>query len=327
MSVTSAFAASEFVDLYLSNSFADVTGLAGVSDSRVPVPDAWAQDMETLRESCRQTQAAIGGPEFSVAYGGRVYRVTHLDSVEPGGTYVLRQSKAEIRAFRTIGIPRHFADALLAEDAVGLALICGGFGVGKTTTGASWMVERLERHGGVGLSIEDPIETLIDGVHGKGRCIAINASRQNGGYREHLIRGLRSGVDFIFLGEIRDAETAYEALKAGSNGELIIATFHAQGPVHALERLIAMAGEHTSSAANMLADSLLGVLWQNLAADTKDDGSVFTRFSVKTLLVSGSEAAAIRAKIRDGNLVTLNQDIEQQARSGYWQQGVGDRRR
>jgi twitching motility protein PilT len=327
MTVMSAFAASEFVDLYLSNSFADVKGLAGVSDARVPVPDAWAQDMQTLRERCREAQATTGGPEFSVPYSGRVYRVTHLDSVEAGGTYVLRQSKAEIRRFGSIGIPRHFAEALLAEDAVGLVLICGGFGVGKTTTGASWVVERLERHGGVGLSIEDPIETLIDGVHGKGRCIAINASRQNGGYREHLIRGLRSGVDFIFLGEIRDAETAYEALKAGSNGELIVATFHGQSPIQALERLIALAGEHTPSAANLLADSLLGVLWQNLAAETREDGSSFMRFSVKTLLVAGEGEAGIREKIRNAKLVTLNQDIEQQARSGYWQQSVGDRRR
>jgi len=327
MSVTSAFATSEFVDLYLSNSFADVTGLAGVSDTRVPVPHEWAQDMQALRESCRQTQASVGSPEFSVAYEGRVYRVTHLESVEAGGTYVLRQSKAEIRRFGSIGIPKHFAEAILAEGVVGLILICGGFGVGKTTTGASWVVERLDRHGGMALAIEDPIETLIDGVHGKGRCIAINASRQNGGYREHLIRGLRSGVDFIFLGEIRDSETAYEAIKAGSNGELIIATFHAQSPIHALERLVAMAGEHTPKAANLLADSVLGVLWQNLAADTKDDGTTFMRFSVKTLLVSGNEEAAIRAKIREGKLVTLNQDIEQQARSSYWQQSVGDRRR
>lgn len=327
MSVTSAFAASEFVDLYLSNTIADVKGLAGVSDTRVPVPDAWAEDMTTLRDLCRQAQATCGGPEFSVVYQERVYRVTHLDSVEPGGIYVLRQSKAQIRPFRTIGIPSHFAKAILAPDAVGLILICGSFGVGKTTTGVSWLIERLNLHGGVALDIEDPIETLSDGEHGKGRCIAINASRQSGGYREHLIRGLRSGVDFIFLGEIRDGETAYEAIKAGANGKLILATLHGASVEQALERLIAMAGEHTDKAADLLANSLMGVLWQNIAMEIKGDGSLFPRFSVRTLLVAGPGATAIQDKIRNGNVFALNDDIDQQARSGHWQQTFGERRR
>ena len=256
----SGLAGSDFIDLFVSNSFADVKGLAGVDDTRVPVPESWSDDIQDIREKCRAGQLETGGPEFSIQFAGVVYRVTHLDSLEQGGTFVLRQSKAQIRAFRSIGIPRHFVEALLAPKAVGLVLICGGFGVGKTTTAASWVVERLTLHGGIALAIEDPIETPIDGVHGKGRCIAINASRHKGGYQEHLIRGLRSGVDFIFLGEIRDAQTAYEALKAGSNGELIVATFHAQGNAEALERLIALAGEHTNSAANLLADSLLGVM-------------------------------------------------------------------
>lgn len=314
----SGLAGSDFIDLFVSNSFADVKGLAGVDDTRVPVPESWSDDIEVIREKCRAGQLETGGPEFSIQFGGVVYRVTHLDSLEQGGTFVLRQSKAQIRAFRSLGIPRHFAEALLAPKAVGLILICGGFGVGKTTTAASWVVERLTQHGGIALAIEDPIETPIDGVHGKGRCIAINASRHKGGYREHLIRGLRSGVDFIFLGEIRDAQTAYEALKAGSNGELILATFHAQGNAEALERLIALAEEHTQSAAKLLADSLLGVMWQNLTAELKSDGSKFNRFEVETLLVKGDSAAAVREKIRSGKISALNQEIEQQAKRGFW---------
>jgi len=309
---------SDFIDLFVSNSFADVKGLAGVNDTRVPVPESWADDVKVILELCRQGQAETGGPEFSIAFGNVVYRVTHLDSVEQGGAYVLRQSKASIRPFRSIGIPSHFVDALLDKKAVGLVLICGGFGVGKTTTGASWVVERLQLHGGVSLAIEDPIETLIDGVHGKGRCIAINASRHRGGYREHLIRGLRSGVDFIFLGEIRDSETAFEALKAGSNGELIVATFHAQGIPQACERLIALAGEHSQSAAKLLADSLLGVMWQNLEPMKKEDHTVFNRFSVETLLVAGDRVSTVREKIRGGNIPALTHDIEQQAKRGFW---------
>lgn len=311
-------AGSVFVDLYVSNNFADVTGLAGVDDTRVPIPASWSEDIKTILELCRRAQQESAGPEFSIQFAGVVYRVTHLDSVEVGGTYVLRQSKAQIRKFSSIGIPRHFAEALLDPKAVGLCLICGGFGTGKTSTGASWMVERLSQLGGIGLAIEDPVETVIHGVHGKGRCISINASRHTGGYQEHLIKGLRSGVNFIFLGEIRDPSTAYEALKAGSNGELIVTTFHALGIAEALERLIALAGQHTQSASRLLADSLLGVVWQNLTPERKGDGTLFNRFEVQTLLVKGENASAVQEKIRSGKISALSHEIEQQAKSGFW---------
>ena len=314
----SVISSCDFVDLFVSNSFADVKGLAGVDDSRVPVPDAWTDDVNVILELCRAGQVEAGGPEFSILHDHVVYRVTHLDSNEPGGAYVLRRSKAQIRDFRAIGIPTYFVDALLAEAAVGLILICGGFGVGKTTTGASWVTARLSAHGGVALDIEDPIETAIDGLHGKGRCIAINASRHKGGYQEHLIRGLRSGVDFIFLGEIRDSATAYEALKAGSNGELIAATFHAGSIPQALERLVSLASAHTTTAAEILADSLLGVMWQDLTVEPRQTGGDFKRLTVSTLLIGGDSAAGVREKIRGGRIPSIAQDIEQQASRGIW---------
>lgn len=314
----SVISTCDFVDLFVSNSFADVKGLVGVSDSRVPVPDTWKEDVAAILELCRVGQSAAGGPEFSILHCNVVYRVTHLDSNEPGGAYVLRRSKAEIRNFREIGIPSYFAEALLDPKAVGLALICGGFGVGKTSTGASWVVARLRTHGGVSLAIEDPIETAIDGLHGNGRCIAINASRHKGGYREHLIRGLRSGVDFIFLGEIRDSETAFEALKAGTNGELIVATYHAGSIPQALESLISLAEAHTASAAKLLADSLLGLMWQDLAVEKSQGGSDFKRLTLSTLLVRGENAAGVREKIRSGKIHSLSQDVDQQAAQAIW---------
>lgn len=313
-----AISSCDFVDLFVSNSFADVKGLAGVSDSRVPVPDTWKDDVQVILGLCRAGQVEAGGPEFSILHDHVVYRVTHLDSNEPGGAYVLRRSKAQIRDFRALGIPSYFVEALLAEGAAGLVLICGGFGAGKTTTGASWVSARLTAHGGVALDIEDPIETTIDGLHGRGRCIAINASRHKGGYREHLIRGLRSGVDFIFLGEIRDAETAYEALKAGSNGELIAATFHAGSIPQALERLVSLAGAHTTKAAEMLADSVLGVMWQDLTVEPRQGGGEFKRLTVSTLLIGADSAAGVREKIRSARIASLTQDIEQQANRGIW---------
>lgn len=309
---------SDFIDLFVSNSFADVKGLTGVDDTRVPVPDSWKADISAILELCRGGQVESGGPEFSIVYQERVYRVTHLESMEPGGAYVLRQSKIEIRPFRSLGIPSHFIDAVLSKSAVGLVLFCGGFGVGKTSTAASWVVARHELHGGMSLAIQDPPEAQLDGVHGKGRCIGINASRHKGGYREHLIRGLRSGVDFMLIGETRDDDTAYESVKAGSNGELIGTTFHAPGIPEALERLISLAETHTPSAAKLLADSLLGVMWQDLVRERSAGGQMYCRLSVQTLLVSGDGASTVREKIRSGKISSLQEEIDQQAKRSVW---------
>lgn len=311
-------AGSQFVDLYISKTFADVKGLAGAQDSRVAVPASWDPEIGELRALCVQRFEESKSPEFAVIKDGVVYRVTHLDWIESGGVFVLRRFEAQIRDPRGLGLSRHVIEAVLAPEAVGLVLICGGMGVGKTTTAASIVVDRLKAHGGMALGIEDPTETSIDGVHGKGRCIAISASRYNGGYREHLIRGLRSGVDFIFIGEIRDSETAFEALKAGGNGKLIIATLHGGSEILALERMITLASEHTSTAAEMLADSLLAVMWQHLDEEPKQGGGTFKRLTSSGLVIQGPEASSIREKIRRNELSSLAHEIERQANQKMW---------
>lgn len=319
----STLSTTDFVDLYISNSFADVKGLAGADSPRVPVPDHWREDVAKLLENCRTGQARTNSPEFPIVHDETLYRVTYLDSNEPGGMYVLRRSTAELRPLRSIGLPSYFVDAMLASDAVGLIIICGGFGVGKTSVAQSWLIARLEELGGISLSIEDPIETNTQGVHGRGRSIQVAATSQNGGYKEQLKRGLRSGVDFIFLGEIRDGETAFEAIKAGSNGELIATTFHASDPIAAIQRLIALGSEYAKSELSvpkLLAESLLGVLWLDLTDEPRQGGGVFRRLDTSALLVAGSASAGVREKIRSGHISALNQDIEQQANQQAYQQ-------
>jgi twitching motility protein PilT len=191
-------------------------------------------------------------------------------------------------------------------------------GVGKTTTGASFVVERLKLYGGMALAIEDPTETNINGVHGEGRCIAISASRYNGGYKEHLVRGLRSGVDFFFIGEIRDEETGFEALKAGTNGKLIFATMHAASIPLSLERMITLASQFSRTAADTLAESLLAVVWQNLEEAPKQGGGTFKRFTSNTLVLSGDDAGQIRERIRRNDLSSLDGEIDRQAARQIW---------
>lgn len=318
MTAVTTLAGSQFVDLYISKTFADVKGLAGAEETRIEVPQSWEPEIKELRALCAQRFEESKSPEFAVIKDGIAYRVTHLDWIESGGVFVLRRFEAQIRNPHGLGLSRNILDAVLAQDASGLVLICGGMGAGKTTTAASFVVERLKMHGGMALGIEDPTETSIDGIHGKGRCIAISASRYNGGYREHLIRGLRSGVDFIFIGEIRDGDTAFEALKAGANGKLIIATLHGGSETLALDRLIILASQHTDTAADMLADSLLAILWQNLDEEPKSGGGTFKVLTSSGLVLKGDQETAIREKIRRRELSALAYEIDRQAQKNMW---------
>lgn len=309
--------ASAFKDLYIGKDFADVTDLEGATSPLCPAPKEWGEEIERLRNLCKTCEKDLRVPEFAVLLDEVVFRVTHLASSGPEGVYVLRRSEAEIRNPRGLGLPSAFIDHVLAKDAKGLVLICGEMGVGKTTTAASFVVARLVEHGGVALAIEDPTETNIDGMHGHGRCIAIPASRYNGGYTEHLLRGLRSGATFLFIGEIRDENTAFEAIKAAMSGSLIYATFHSNDIPGAIERLVTLASAHTPKAAEMLAESLHAIVWQSLEKVPKASGGSFRRL-VSSTLVIGKSDTTVRQAIRTNNIPNVQHEVDRQATQQNW---------
>ena len=309
--------ASAFKDLYIGKDFADVTDLEGASSPLCPTPSEWGEEIEHLRKICQERIQELRAPEFAVFFKNVVFRVTHIASSGPEGVYVLRRSEAEIRNPRELGLPSNFVEHVLAKDAKGLVLICGEMGVGKTTTAASFVVSRLVEHGGVALAIEDPTETNIDGMHGQGRCIAVPASRYNGGYSEHLLRGLRSGASFLFIGEIRDESTAFETIKAAMSGSLIYATFHSNDIPGAIERLITLASSHTPKAAEMLAESLHAIVWQSLEKVPKASGGTMRRL-VSSTLVIGKADTSVRQAIRSNNIPNVQHEVDRQATQQNW---------
>ncbi len=56
----------------------------------------------------------------------------------------------------------------------------------------------------------------------------------------------------MLIGEIRDGDTAYEALKASNNGMFVIATIHAKSIIDAIERIITLSQDRTPSARNSI---------------------------------------------------------------------------
>ena len=114
----------------------------------------------------------------------------------------------------------------------GLFLVCGPTGSGKTTTVHSCL--KYLNNGEVNImTLEDPVEYLMPGIN------QIQVGEDIGmDFVSGLKMILRLNPDIVFVGEIRDAETAKIAIQASLTGHLVISTVHARNSVGALYRMI-----------------------------------------------------------------------------------------
>lgn len=147
----------------------------------------------------------------------------------------------------------------------GLILVCGSLGSGKSTTAAGLIVKRLEKYGGFCISIEDPIEFPLQGPHGDGFCIQVPVENNFATEIKHSMRSYPTADNnILFIGEIRDAESAIAAIKSSIDGRLVIATMHTNSIQNTFARLSSMVGEQMPEATSLLAESFRLVIHQKL---------------------------------------------------------------
>lgn len=173
-------------------------------------------------------------------------RVSHVPCVR-GSSLVLRlldKNKASIPLV-SLGYPQDLwgkiEEKLLKPE--GMILIVGPTGCGKTTTLYAMLnfLKGIERKI---LTIEDPVEmhhTLMTQVQ-------INEKRDID-FGNAIRAFLRHDPNVILIGEIRDALTAQEALRASMTGHKVFATLHANQVLDAFLRLndLGIPYEHMAS--------------------------------------------------------------------------------
>lgn len=113
----------------------------------------------------------------------------------------------------------------------GLCLVCGPTGSGKTTTLNS-TIKHLDRFDSAVFTAEDPVEARLPltGQVNVVPSIGLDFSRA-------LKAFMRADPDIIVLGEIRDGDTARNAIKAAETGHLVLATLHTESIHGAVQRL------------------------------------------------------------------------------------------
>jgi general secretion pathway protein E len=113
----------------------------------------------------------------------------------------------------------------------GLCLICGPTGSGKTTT-LSATIKEMDRFALSVNTLEDPVEYRIPFVAQVNVNAAVGLDFARG------IRAfMRADPDVIVVGEVRDTDTARNAIKGAETGHLMLATLHTGSIPGAVQRL------------------------------------------------------------------------------------------
>jgi twitching motility protein PilT len=175
---------------------------------------------------------------------------------------VMRRIKTRIPGLKALGAPEWLLTRWGAREH-GLILVTGPTGSGKSTTIASllqWMNENLDRHV---VTIEDPVEYHFTSK----RChfTQRQVGRDTSTFAFGLRAALRQAPDVIFVGEIRDHETALTALQASETGHLVVSTLHSEKVADTMERYLNLfPAAEEKHGVNLLANQLSGVLCQKL---------------------------------------------------------------
>ncbi len=114
----------------------------------------------------------------------------------------------------------------------GLIMQVGPTGSGKSTTlYAGLQYIRHESLRNI-ITVEDPVEIYMDGI------TQVSTNDKSGLTFANVIRQfLRHDVDVGIVGEVRDEETAQEAVRAATTGHLIISSLHTNDSIGVFERM------------------------------------------------------------------------------------------
>lgn len=167
----------------------------------------------------------------------------------------LLQEEGTIYTFRDLGMRgytlRRYEEIILKPN--GMLLATGPTSSGKTVTLASTLSKLNTARVNI-ITLEDPVEIRITGIN------QVQVNPQAGlTFAMGLRSFLRQDPNIIFVGEIRDGETAELAVHAALTGHLVLSTLHTNSAAGAIPRLLDMGVE-----AFLLSSTLAGVLAQRL---------------------------------------------------------------
>ncbi len=172
----------------------------------------------------------------------------------------------------------------------GLILVTGPTGSGKTTTLYSALKVLSSPEVNI-TTIEDPIEMVCDDFNQIGV-----QSKSDLNFGNVLRNVLRQDPDVIMVGEIRDRETAENAIQAALTGHLVLSTLHTNDAASAVTRLLDL-----EIPPFLISSTLIGVAAQRLLRTVCDDCGRDAPVAPEQLAALGFKAAIpITARVGEG---------------------------
>ncbi|VAX14703.1 Type II secretory pathway, ATPase PulE/Tfp pilus assembly pathway, ATPase PilB [hydrothermal vent metagenome] len=161
----------------------------------------------------------------------------------------------------------------------GIILVTGPTGSGKTTTLYSALNLLASPEKNI-ITVEDPIETISENFNQVATQPAVGLT-----FATSLRAILRQDPDIIMIGEIRDQETAVNAIQAALTGHLVLSTLHTNDTTSTITRLLDLGIEPfllSSSVISVLAQRLVRVICPDCVVSYEVTRKKLAQFDLKT---------------------------------------------
>ncbi len=203
---------------------------------------------DRLRPQDGRTRVVIAGKTFDM-------RISTVPTREAEKAVIRILNPDSSRSLDNLGLAPHELARLkyLLSFKEGIVIVTGPTGSGKTTTLYGGVRELAAQAINI-MTVEDPVEYELPGV----TQIQIDPKRDVT-FASALRAILRQDPDVVFIGEIRDDETARIALQAAATGHLVLSTLHTNDAVGAVQRLLDLGLDRAA-----LGPALRGVVGQRL---------------------------------------------------------------
>jgi twitching motility protein PilT len=184
---------------------------------------------------------------------------------------VCRIIPLRIKSVEELGLPPVLNE--LCKHRLGLILVTGPTGSGKTTSLAA-MIDRINQDRPCHIvTIEDPLEFAHQDKQAYISQREVNIDTLE--FQPALRAVVREAPDVILIGEMRDPETMHVAMQAGETGHLVFSTVHTASAYETMDRIVNMFPPHEKHhLCQRLSGSLRAIIAQKLIPRADGEGRV-----------------------------------------------------
>ena len=217
-----------------------------------------------------------------------------------------RRIPFQIKSVEDLELPSVLLD--FCDLPMGLVLVTGPTGSGKSTTLAALIRYITMRRPVHVITIEDPMEFLFtDDVASVSQR---EVGTDTGTFSEALRNAMRQDPDVIMVGEMRDPETVSTVITAAETGHLVFSTLHTNSAPQTVDRILdTFPADQQAQVRAQLAQILKGVVSMKLVERADGQGRVA---ALEILRASPK----INKMIEEGEISQIHEEMESSV--GYY---------